>query len=808
MTEWLQRARVASAVGAGALILGGVPAAYADVTPGSAGSMPEEVAADAPAVAADASAVAAGDPAAASGAAADELRFRLWLRGAGDEAWLAVSSKPAEALKDVDCPRGAAPAVEGAPVAEGPGRDVPAAAPDAQGAPAAGGARAAAFRPAGLPEAAGSGDGPLAAAPAADAPLRDDTAGAAGFRGTGTGPATGPAAGPAEKGEAVPAGVSGVRDAGAGQVTGSAAGSAADPAAGSAADTAGAPVGAPAESDRAAGGALSCSMAKAGEHVPVDVVLRAPEEAQEVQLTAVARIRDARGEWVTRTARTTMRLPARTAQRSGAVDGVMDGAMDGAAEGTTSGAATPDGRTPVPGSARSTDAAGAVPGSGGSGDVTASDATGSGAGTGAGEARVTGVQDAGARGAGAAGPTGDSAGAAAPGAAGAAGDAVRTGTGGAGDVAASTAGTTRAPQTGGSALTGAAPEAMPGMFGERARDTGQAAGMLPDERTNLLSRPGTALPPGRPAAQSGAALPETRALAADPGSSSWPAGSEGRGMPMVLEDIPASRRNLPVYEDPASQASTVQEPGAAPGQGSASRGSARGPRVPRTAMATQPQAVPGLQGPRATLRNGAAQRGARRQGVVGMRLSPIQQMPPQMGQLPVMPPMPQQMPPMPRQMPVMPQQMPALPQVPPQMGPPPMFPQGQIPPGQMPVPPRQPGQMGQPGQLGQPPAQQGYPQPGYPQQGGLGTPMTPGVPGAPVAPGVPGAPSPLAMPPGAPLPQELDGSNTKIESANRSSSVLSDVRGLPAVGAAVGGLLLLLWLRMRIQRRRNWRPVS
>ncbi|MGW0070645.1 hypothetical protein ACWDUI_24655 [Streptosporangium sandarakinum] len=794
MTEWLQRARVASAVGAGALILGGVPAAYADVTPGSAGSMPGEVAADAPAV-------AAGDPAAASGAAADELRFRLWLRGAGDEAWLAVSSKPAEALKDVDCPRGAAPVVEGAPVAEGPGRDVPAAAPDAQGAPAEGGARAAAFRPAGgLPEAAGAGDGPLAAASAADAPLTDDTAGAAGFRGTGTGPATGSTVGSAEKGEAVPAGASGIRDAGAGQVTGSTADSAADPTAGSAADTAGAPAGAPAESDRA-GGALSCSMAKAGEHVPVDVVLRAPEEAQEVQLTAVARIRDARGEWVTRTARTTMRLPARTAQRSDAVDGAVDSAVDGAAEGTTSGAAAPDGRTPVPGSARSTDAAGAVPGSGDSGDVTASDTTGSGAGTGAGEARVTGVQDVGARGAGAAGSAGDSAGVAATGDA---GDAVRTGTGGAEDVAASTAGTTRAPQTGGSALTGAAPEAMPGMFGERARDTGQAAGMLPDERTNLLSRPGTALPPGRPAVQSGAALPETRALAADPGSSSWPAGSEGRGMPMVLEDIPASRRNLPVYEDPASQASTVQEPGAAPGQGSASRGSARGPRVPRTAMATQPQAVPGLQGPRATLRNGAAQRGARRQGAVGMRLSPIQQMPPQMGQLPVMPPMPQQMPPMPRQMPVMP----ALPQVPPQMGQPPMFPQGQIPPGQMPVPPRQPGQMGQPGQLGQPPAQQGYPQPGYPQQGGLGAPMTPGVPGAPVAPGVPGAPSPLAMPPGAPLPQELDGSNTKIESANRSSSVLSDVRGLPAVGAAVGGLLLLLWLRMRIQRRRNWRPVS
>ncbi|MGV9328109.1 hypothetical protein [Streptosporangium sandarakinum] len=788
MTEWLQRARVASAVGAGALILGGVPAAYADVTPGSAGSMPGEVAADAPAV-------AAGDPAAASGAAADELRFRLWLRGAGDEAWLAVSSKPAEALKDIDCPRGAAPVAEGAPMAEGPGRDVPAAAPDAQGAPAEGGARAAAFRPAGLPEADGSGDGPLTAAPAADAPLTGGTAGAAGFRGTGTGSAAGQApgsaSGPAEENEAVPAGASGVRDAGTAQVTGSTAGSAGD--------VAEAPAGAPAESDRTTGGALSCSMAKAGEHVPVDVVLRAPEEAQEVQLTAVARIRDARGEWVTRTARTTMRLPARTAQRSGAVDGAMDGAMAGAAEGTTAGAAAPGGRTPVPGSARSTDAAGAVPGSGGSGDATASDATGSGAGTGAGEARVTGVQGAGARGAG----TGDSAGPAA--AAGDAGDAVRTGTEGAGDVATSAAGTARAPQTGGSALTGAAPEAMPGMFGERARDTGQAAGMLPDERTNLLSRPGTALPPGRPAAQSGAARPETRALAADPGSSSWPAGSEERGMPMVLEDIPASRRNLPVYEDPASPASTVQEPGAAPGQGSASRGSARGPRVPRTAMATQPQAVPRLQGPRATLRNGAVQRGARRQGAVGMRLSPIQQMPPQMGQLPVMPPMPQQMPPMPRQMP---QQMPALPQVPPQMGQPPMFPQGQVPPGQMPVQPRQPGQMGQPGQLGQPPVQQGYPQQGYPQQGGLGAPMTPGVPGAPVAPGVPGAPSPLAMPPGAPLPQELDGSSTKIESANRSSSVLSDVRGLPAVGAAVGGLLLLLWLRMRIQRRRNWRPVS
>ncbi|AWS46739.1 hypothetical protein [Streptosporangium sp. 'caverna'] len=61
---------------------------------------------------------------------------------------------------------------------------------------------------------------------------------------------------------------------------------------------------------------------------------------------------------------------------------------------------------------------------------------------------------------------------------------------------------------------------------------------------------------------------------------------------------------------------------------------------------------------------------------------------------------------------------------------------------------------------------------------------------------------------GAPLPRDVDGPNTEIApAAAESSSLLSGVRGLPAVGIAMAALLGLLWLQMRVRRRRGARPV-
>ena len=61
---------------------------------------------------------------------------------------------------------------------------------------------------------------------------------------------------------------------------------------------------------------------------------------------------------------------------------------------------------------------------------------------------------------------------------------------------------------------------------------------------------------------------------------------------------------------------------------------------------------------------------------------------------------------------------------------------------------------------------------------------------------------------GAPLPRDVDGPNTEIApAAAESSSLLSGMRGLPAVGIAMAALLGLLWLQMRVRRRRGARPV-
>lgn len=61
--------------------------------------------------------------------------------------------------------------------------------------------------------------------------------------------------------------------------------------------------------------------------------------------------------------------------------------------------------------------------------------------------------------------------------------------------------------------------------------------------------------------------------------------------------------------------------------------------------------------------------------------------------------------------------------------------------------------------------------------------------------------------PGAPLPRDVDGPNRGVAPVSKSSSLLTGVQGLPVVGVAVGGLLGLLWLQMRAQRRRRSRLV-
>ncbi|MFF4412656.1 hypothetical protein ACFYY8_08995 [Streptosporangium sp. NPDC001559] len=60
-------------------------------------------------------------------------------------------------------------------------------------------------------------------------------------------------------------------------------------------------------------------------------------------------------------------------------------------------------------------------------------------------------------------------------------------------------------------------------------------------------------------------------------------------------------------------------------------------------------------------------------------------------------------------------------------------------------------------------------------------------------------------PPGAPLPQDVDGPGQEIEPVALWTPSLTGANGFPVVGGSVGGLLGLLWLQARIQRRRGTR---
>lgn len=81
------------------------------------------------------------------------------------------------------------------------------------------------------------------------------------------------------------------------------------------------------------------------------------------------------------------------------------------------------------------------------------------------------------------------------------------------------------------------------------------------------------------------------------------------------------------------------------------------------------------------------------------------------------------------------------------------------------------------------------------------------MPLAAAAPVVPVSPAIAAEvpPPGAPLPQDVDGPGQEIEPVALWTPSLTGASGFPVVGGSVGGLLGLLWLQARIQRRRRTR---
>ncbi|MER5323117.1 hypothetical protein [Streptosporangium roseum] len=93
MTGWWQRARVVSAVGTGALLLGGGPAVYA-----AGADDPSAL----PAEAAEADELNSWSRWVRAG---DVIRFRVWLEGSGTDARVAVETTPAEALRGIECPQ-------------------------------------------------------------------------------------------------------------------------------------------------------------------------------------------------------------------------------------------------------------------------------------------------------------------------------------------------------------------------------------------------------------------------------------------------------------------------------------------------------------------------------------------------------------------------------------------------------------------------------------------------------------------------------------------------------------------------------
>ncbi|MBG0825671.1 hypothetical protein HS048_33850 [Planomonospora sp. ID91781] len=70
-------------------------------------------------------------------------------------------------------------------------------------------------------------------------------------------------------------------------------------------------------------------------------------------------------------------------------------------------------------------------------------------------------------------------------------------------------------------------------------------------------------------------------------------------------------------------------------------------------------------------------------------------------------------------------------------------------------------------------------------------------------------PSPAAAQPqgGAPLPLEVSGRSREIEIAGEAEPLV-EVRGLPATGVAIGGLLCLLWLQAKVQQKRAIRAMQ
>ncbi|WP_449063814.1 hypothetical protein [Planomonospora algeriensis] len=69
-------------------------------------------------------------------------------------------------------------------------------------------------------------------------------------------------------------------------------------------------------------------------------------------------------------------------------------------------------------------------------------------------------------------------------------------------------------------------------------------------------------------------------------------------------------------------------------------------------------------------------------------------------------------------------------------------------------------------------------------------------------------PSPTAVQPqgGAPLPLEVSGRSREIEVAGEAEPLV-ELRGLPATGVAIGGLLCLLWLQAKAQQKRAMRAM-
>ncbi|MFJ2028900.1 hypothetical protein [Streptosporangium sp. NPDC087985] len=291
----------------------------------------------------------------------------------------------------------------------------------------------------------------------------------------------------------------------------------------------------------------------------------------------------------------------------------------------------------------------------------------------------------------------------------------------------------------------------------------------------VLPQPAPGVPPWAPGITAGGVKapqvvgePEARAVPPDQHSKDP---SQEKGMSMILEEPSTPGGSASIYEDhPAGPVEPELSGAPQSVKQSGPRGMARVPRGERT------RAV--VAGPSFSRVRAAAKRGrmSRLTGQVPRLPAPM----PQMQQMPQVPQMPQmqQMPQVPEQMPQVPEQMPQTLQ----------FPQAPQVPGQG------PGQ----GQ-GQVPPVWNDPAVRMPQAA-----PAPAVP-APAVPPLYSAAEP--QPPGAPLPRDLDGSSQEIMSIADSGPLLTGMRGLPVVGAGVGGLLGMLWLQMRAQRRREARPV-